>query len=447
MDIRNIDWKTYGETDINLLAVAITIAMSIVLFRCERKYAIIPILVVFHLIPHSVRLVIAGIDFSMMRLVIVVGLVRMLVWSDFKRIPKMNSLDKAFCIWILVGTVFHTLRDLSVGTLIYRIGFDLDALGIYFISRWAIRTQADIIRALQFALPMLGLIAIGMLIEWNTAYNVFEVIGADEQTWIKNGKVRPAGPMSNPIMAGSWGAGLVGLYLGMYMMGAGSRFGAIVGIVLGTAIMALSGSSGPAFAYMAVIGGGLLWPVRGRSNQIRWGVLGLMLFVHLVREKPVWHLIGRASELTGGTGYHRVRLIDGAVNQIGSWWLRGTKSTASWGFGLQDVTNHYLLEGVRGGIWTVIAFITVLVLSFKAIGIMLDSTHRSLPGRTPEAARRQEYFAWGLGVCLTSHCVAFISVSYFGQVQLLFFFLIACAGCLMDRGSQSGPNKPDSRKR
>ncbi len=49
-------------------------------------------------------------------------------------------------------------------------------------------------------------------------------------------------------------------------------------------------------------------------------------FRDLVREKPVWHLIGRLSELIGGTGYHRVRLIDAAIDHFGDWWLKGAKS-------------------------------------------------------------------------------------------------------------------------
>ena len=32
---------------------------------------------------------------------------------------------------------------------------------------------------------------------------------------------------------------------------------------------------------------------------------------------------------------------------------------------------------------------------------------------------------WALGVCLASHCAAFISVSYFDQIQVFWFWLLA----------------------
>lgn len=57
MDIRNIEWKTYGETDLNLVALGIAIVMSIMF-----------------------------------------GLARLAFRGDYRQLPKLNSIDKAFLI-------------------------------------------------------------------------------------------------------------------------------------------------------------------------------------------------------------------------------------------------------------------------------------------------------------------------------------------------------------
>jgi hypothetical protein len=168
-----------------------------------------------------------------------------------------------------------------------------------------------------------------------------------------------------------------------------------------------------------------LWPFRRRLALARWATLGLLVVIHFVREKPVWHLIGRLSSITGGTGYHRYALIDAAVQHFDEWWLLGVVSTEHWTrYNATDITNQYILEGVRGGLATLLAFVALLVLAFRSVGrcLRLCARHPAV-GR---AGRRQTaLLAFGLGVALASHSVAFIAVSYFGQLQTIFFMQLA----------------------
>ena len=70
----------------------------------------------------------------------------------------------------------------------------------------------------------------------------------------------------------------------------------------------------------------------------------------------------------GGTGWHRSFIIDAALKHIDEWWLVGTYRTVHWG-GYPpppadpeniDITNQYIVEGVKGGLVRLGLFILVI---------------------------------------------------------------------------------------
>jgi hypothetical protein len=146
----------------------------------------------------------------------------------------------------------------------------------------------------------------------------------------------------------------------------------------------------------------------------------MAVVIHFVREKPVWHLIARLSSVTGGTGYHRYKLIDAFVRRFDEWALFGTGNTAHWGWGLQDTTNQYVAEGVRAGLATLVLFIILLRFSFVQLRLARNAFER-LEGSKSLGA----LLAWGSSVSLAVHCVSFISVSYFGQMVPFFVMFVA----------------------
>jgi hypothetical protein len=159
-------------------------------------------------------------------------------------------------------------------------------------------------------------------------------------------------------------------------------------------------------------------------RPVRYGVAAVLVVLHLVREQPVWHLIGRASDLVGGTGYHRVRLISAFVENWRDWFWVGTSSTAGWGWGLQDLTNQFVYEGVQGGIAALVSLIVLLSMAFGAVGTAIQRA-QAARHLASERRLRLQMLAWGLGVSLATHCVSWISVSYFGQMTLVLHALLA----------------------
>lgn len=95
--------------------------------------------------------------------------------------------------------------------------------------------------------------------------------------------------------------------------------------------------------------------------------------------------------------------------------MLGTRSTAHWGYGMQDVTNQYVLEGVQGGLITLVIFIVLLVVAVRTVGAYSICTVQI----------KQRFLSWCICVSILGHCISFIGVSYFGQIRMLLYFTLA----------------------
>ncbi|MCL4683631.1 hypothetical protein KJ059_02655 [Myxococcota bacterium] len=421
---REIQWEQYGQTVIHPVALVATLAMGVWLLWTRRDLAILPIMLVASLIPVAQRIIVAGLDFDMSRILLLFGWARLLFRREVRHI-RWCEVDTAFVVYITCGSLAYVIREGTFGAAIYRLGVTFDAFGIYFLLRALLHSSADVLRASLSMAAIACLVGASMLLENVTGRNFFSVFGGvAEYTAVRDGRLRCMGAFSHPIMAGSFGAGLAPIFGMLAMAQPRYRVLAAAGLAGSILIVITSASSGPALALLAAIAGCALFVVRNQMRPLRYAVTAVLIFLHVVREAPVWHLIGRASDLIGGTGYHRVRLISAFVDNWQDWFWIGTNSVAQWGWGLQDLTNQFVFEGVQGGIFNLLGLIAVLTLAFRCIGITIRRAQRAghlSPGRR----LRLELLAWGLGVSLATHCVSWISVSYFGQMTLIFNALLA----------------------
>ena len=133
---------------------------------------------------------------------------------------------------------------------------------------------------------------------------------------------------------------------------------------------------------------------------------------------PVWHLMSRVNIFGGSTGWHRYHLFDQFIERTSEWFFLGTTETMHWGLGLVDITNQYVLEGVRGGFLTLLIFIIML---YKSVQISGQSSLLL-------ADQPKHWIAWGVCVSLLGHVVSFWGVSYFGQILMLMYMVLAMAG-------------------
>jgi hypothetical protein len=174
-----------------------------------------------------------------------------------------------------------------------------------------------------------------------------------------------------------------------------------------------------------------------------------LIFFQLVMNAPVWALIFRIPEMigmvSGSTSFHRYELITLSIRHIGEWWLMGTSldNIAHWEWGIQDITNQYLLIGFASGLAGMILFIMVLVKGFSIIGHYVK-----LPDEDPLTAR----YAWAVGSLLFVHVMAFFGVSYFSgfwfflqlTLALTVVYSLSLGRDEQERVAESQPETPTS---
>ena len=145
---------------------------------------------------------------------------------------------------------------------------------------------------------------------------------------------------------------------------------------------------------------------------------------------PVWFLISHLGDLIGGGGWYRSALIDAAIRHFDEWWLIGTGYTAHWmptGLYLDpksaDITNYFIAQGVNGGLLSLILFIWLIVKCFKTVGVAVrNKAIFSIPERL---------MIWSLGCTVLGHVASFFSVSYFDQITIFWFLIIAMISALI----------------
>lgn len=408
-------------TLIHPLALSIMLIASIFVCTLRRDLVLLPIIALVCFIPVAQRVVILGLDFTMLRLLIMVALARVALKGELAEI-NWSKLDSLVLAWTISITLFFVLKH-GPAAIINRLGSALDVWGMFMIARTTIRSQAELLPLAKMTAFLSLPVLVGFGYERATQHNPFSIFGGvPEFTNLREGRLRCQGAFPHPIHAGVFWAGLLPLCFGLWKISTGTwKVLGLIGAACCLSIIFLSASSTPVIGIAAALLGLILFFFRHQVKPILISFAVLLLVLHIVMDAPVWHLIGRIDVAGGSTGYHRYRLIDAAVNNFGQWWLIGLETTAHWGRQLHDVTNHYILQGVRGGIWTLVLFVMVIV---EAMSIVVKLSTKNTV--TPET----QIIAWTVGTCLLVHLICFLAVSYFHQINALWWMAIGLAASM-----------------
>ncbi|MEO6595470.1 MAG: hypothetical protein ABIP94_12020 [Planctomycetota bacterium] len=410
-----------NTTDVHPVGVAALAVTAALAMFVPRRWATLPVIVLLCFIPAGQRLVVATIDFTFIRMLMLVVWARLFLRGDTRPL-LWNHLDRCMVVWAATCVVTGTLQAMTLTVLINRLGNAIDAMMIYFCFRQLVRGYRDAITlATQFILCSFPVAAV-FFVESRTSKNMFAFLGGvPEFTEIRDGRLRCQGAFAHAILAGCFWACLMPLYLiGGWIKG--RWFLPVAGIASATAIVAMCASSTPVMAIAFGIVGGAGFLARGAMPWIRWLVVLWLCVLHFfMMKQPVWHLLARVDIVGGSTGWHRFHLVDKFFLYFPEWWLLGTPQTGHWGPGLQDLTNQFVAEGVNGGIWRLCMFVSIVWLAFAGVS-------RSM--RLPEAGRHYRFVSWALGTALFMHCMNFIAVSYFDQIMVIWFMTLACISSL-----------------
>jgi hypothetical protein len=337
-----IDPAALGDNTQSISATGLlfSLGMSGLLLAVPRRYAILPIVILICYMTMGERIVVLGLNFTMVRILLVFGWVRLLAKGELVRM-RWNAVDKLIIAWAIVRTVNYTLVVGSSAALINRLGYAYDIVGAYFLFRCLLRDSEDVYRSIRYLAMFIGPLAALVLTEKVTGRNAFALFGGVPLiSEIRDGVVRCQGPFSHSILAGTFGATTVPLFVGMWLYRRSSLSLMMLAVAASTVIVLMGGSSGPVLAYGFGLLALSLWPLRRSMRAIRWGLVLILLTLQFVMNSPVWFIIARASVFSGSTGWFRGFLIDMAIRHIDEWWLIGSNAYASWHFYLADVTNQ-----------------------------------------------------------------------------------------------------------
>lgn len=413
------------------------VIISIYFYLAPRHLAPLAFILMACLVSTAQRLVIAGLDFNFIRVLVLVGAVRVLSRREYSGFRVITT-DWLLLAWGVVSVLVFTIQSGDTGGFITMGGKAFEALGVYFVCRALICRMSDL-RAMARAIAIVVIPVCGFFfIEKVTGRNPFAALGGvPEVTLVRDGRLRCQGPFSHAILAGCFWAALIPMMAALFWEGSTKKFLAVIGCACAVAIIYFCASSTPVLALIVVFAGAILLPVRFYLSQLRWMTVAMLILLHIVMIAPVWHLIARVSAVGGSTGWHRYNLIDNAIERFPEWAFLGTRSTAHWGWGLQDITNQYVLEGVRGGFLRLALFVAIVVLCFRSVG----RAWRMFKPYSPDFM-----MAWAVGVSLAVHCVSFIGVSYFGQITMLWYLTLAMAANLDSIARASLPRKVVKRR-
>lgn len=407
---------TYGHTQITPLAFVLTLGMGIALLLLDRRYAIVPFLIVTLYITEAQRIVVASLDFNMIRIMVLFGWVRVLLRNEH-RFFRFTQIDGLLIAFAISSVAAYSLLYKTSEALIYKLGFAFNIIGMYFLFRVLLRNISDLKRTAVALSFLVVPIMVSMLNEQVTARNWFAVFGGvSEFTLLREGRLRAQASFAHPILAGTFGAVLVPVFLGLYQLDRKCRALAVVGIASGLVIVLACSSSGPVISLLAAFSALFLWKLRNSFRDVKMVVVVMLIGLQLSMDAPIWALLAKIDIVGGSTGYHRYILVDEFIKRFREWFLFGVQSTAHWGFGLFDVTNQYVAVGVDGGFICLVLFLRLLVAQFRSLG-------RSVFILSTDTESR--FFLWGLGAALFVHCVSFLGISYFDQIIVIWYLTLA----------------------
>jgi hypothetical protein len=415
------------------LTFALILSVLVVVLRPKHAFVVYIIGLLWY--PAYLAVSIGTIDILLGRFVVAVLLMRCFFDDSIRRKFTWNRLDTlvTLSMVVYVGAYLITQVDPLVRTLEGRGGFLMDTWCAYLAARFIVTDRTKLISVIKCISVALVPLAILGVIESVTGWQPFAPLWRFSP-WFRGGAfvsegrfglARAVGPFSHAILFG--GGFAMFLPLIYYLRHEKGNWRSLTYVILVITLLgALSSmSSGPWVMVIVVV----FCLVMERHKKFVKPLFIFFVFscisIGIASNRPFYHVIASWANPLGGASWHRARLIDLAIERFNEWWVIGYgDKDPGWGpelgMGSSDITNEYILNGVRYGILGVIALCAVLAKSFRG----LISTYR----RMTHPAMKS--LCWAFGSLLFSVAVAWMSVSFFGQLSTLVYCSIGMIGSL-----------------
>ncbi len=421
------------------VTLTFALVLSVLVIMLRPKYAFVAYIIGLLWYPAYLAVSIGTIDILVGRFVVAVLLLRCYFDDGIRRKFTWNRLDTlvTLSMVVYVGAYLITQVNPIPQTLEGRAGFLMDTWCAYLAARFIVTDRKKLISIIKCISVALVPLAILGVIESATGWQPYAALWR-YSPWFRGGRfvsegrfgfARAVGPFSHAILFG----GVFAMFLPLiyYLRREKGEWRSLTYVISGIALLgALSSmSSGPWVMVIVVV----FCLVMEKHKQFVKPLFMLLvfscIFIGIASNRPFYHVIASWANPLGGAGYHRAKLIDLAIEHFDKWWMVGYgDKDPGWGpqlgMGRSDITNEYILNGVRYGILGVIALCAILAMSFRS----LISTYR----RMTHPAMKS--LCWAFGSLLFSVAVAWMSVSFFGQLMTLVYCSIGMIGSLCSPG-------------
>jgi hypothetical protein len=417
-----------SESIVNPGVLLAILVVGVLICVLSRKKATAVFLVAAILIPNDQVLLLGPAHFPMLRILVLFGFARIFKERSSKR-PLLsggfNRIDLAVMVLQIFVFVNGILLWQETGALVMQLGNLISVFGIYFLLRVLIRDQDDVVAIIQTLAGIALFIAPVMAYEITSGHNPYAILGGARAQYyatlvMRDGKFRAQGPFAHSILAGTFGAVLVPLFIALWWKAKKYRKLTILGVLASAVITLACNSSTPILAYGAGVMGVCLWPIRKSMRAVRWGIVVVLIVLHITMKGPVWSLIQKIDISGGSSSWHRYMLIDMCIRHFSDWWLIGIKDTSVWGWDMWDTANQYVSICEASGLIPFLLFIAILVYGFKYLGRARNATKN----------KKEQLFLWSLSSALFANCVAFFGISYFDQTMVGWYALLAAIGAV-----------------
>jgi hypothetical protein len=414
------------------ITLAVAIIFSLLAITLRPKVALAVYITAMLWYPSYLAVSPGGFNITVGRVITLVLLARCLGNIELRRNFKWCQLDTwvTVAMFVYVGAYFITLPFAKAFQ--NRSGFLVDTCFTYFIARFYITNRDSLITVIKIVSLVLVPLALLGVIEACTGWQPYlatmrycpwygyEQGISQSARWGLN---RAIGPCSHSILFG--GSFAMFLPLVYYLRHLKNIWHILAYVLSGVVLVGIlsSMSSGPWVMAIAMI---LCLALEEHERWVKPLIIFfvfLCIFIGLGSNRPFYYVIASYANPLGGSGWHRAKLIDLAIEHFGEWWPVGYgEKDPGWGPSLgmanTDVTNEFVLAGVRYGIGGVIVLCGVLITAFRGIVFIYRKV------TDPEI----KSLCWCLGSILFSVIVAWMSVSFFGQLGPLFYLALGIIG-------------------
>jgi hypothetical protein len=416
----------------NAIGASILIFLILVVLFAPRRAAMLGMMAGVLYLTYAQQVFVFGFNMFAIRFLELAGFIRVMSRGEFS-FSRLNSTDRSLLLLYTYTATVYALRATEGGK-VYVIGMAVDASLVYFTFRGLIGDMEDFAWLLRAFVVLLAPYALLVMHETLTGHNAFAFIGGGDLLWERAGRFRSVGTFRHPDLLGSLGASFLPLYIGLAHRRA-ARSAALMGIGLCGVIVWCSNAGGPLCAAANGLVGWALWFARKEIANVRRGLAVGIILLALVMKAPVWYLLARMSEYTGGDGWHRAFLMDMTSQHLSEWWLVGIPlaDTKDWftyylsRTGAADITNTFILFALTAGLGALALLILLLKRAFSGLGKALVSVRSVL-----DEPSDTEFLLWGLGVTLAVHVVNWLGITYFDQFYVIWFMQLAAISGLSE---------------